>query len=161
MTTTAAPTGVQPAPDTNQRHRRARRTAGEGRMAAMMLSPTLLVLQLRPRSRGFQRPPVGAATPSSCMSMTRDRRLALPRRHWSCAGRCGITRSLLIHDGGTWRVEGGSPLVCERNANFLVAVAIGEEPVQLHAGTVLLRDAAPLADDGWLQSNTAAWVLRS
>lgn len=62
-------------------------------------------------------------------------------------------------DGGTWRVEAGNLLICERNEHFLVAVAMGTEPVQLPAGTVLLS-AAPLAEDGWLQPNNAAWVLR-
>lgn len=62
-------------------------------------------------------------------------------------------------DGGTWRVEAGNLLVCERNAEFLVAVAMGTEPVRLPAGTVLLA-AAPLEEDGWLQPNNAAWVLR-
>ncbi len=62
-------------------------------------------------------------------------------------------------DGGTWRVEAGNLLICERSADFFVAVAMGTEPVQLPAGTVLLS-AAPLAEDGWLQPNNAAWVLR-
>ena len=63
------------------------------------------------------------------------------------------------HDGGTWRVEAGNLLICERSADFFVAVAMGAEPVQLPAGSVLLS-AAPLAEDGWLQPNNAAWVLR-
>ena len=36
---------------------------------------------------------------------------------------------------------------------------MGTEPVQLPAGSVLLS-AAPLAEDGWLQPDNAAWVLR-
>lgn len=64
------------------------------------------------------------------------------------------------NDGGTWRVEAGNLLICERNEHFLVAVAMGTEPVQLPAGTVLLS-AAPREQDGWLQPNNAAWVLRS
>lgn len=63
------------------------------------------------------------------------------------------------NDGGTWRVEPGNLLICERSAEFFVAVAMGTEPVKLPAGTVLLS-AAPLAEDGWLQPNNAAWVLR-
>ncbi|MDP9983585.1 hypothetical protein J2W14_003006 [Pseudarthrobacter oxydans] len=63
------------------------------------------------------------------------------------------------NDGGTWRVEAGSLLTCERSDDFFVAVAMGTEPVKLHAGTVLLS-AVPLAEDGWLQPNNAAWVLR-
>ena len=62
-------------------------------------------------------------------------------------------------DAGSWRVEAGNLLICERNAGFIVAVAMGIEAVQLPAGTVLLS-AAPVLDDGWLQPNNAAWVLR-
>ena len=62
-------------------------------------------------------------------------------------------------DGGTWRVEAGNLLICERSADFFVAVAMGTEPVRLPAGSVLLS-AAPLAEDGWLQPNNAVWVLR-
>ena len=62
-------------------------------------------------------------------------------------------------DGGSWRVEAGNLLICERNEHFLVAVTMGTEPVPLPAGTVLLS-AAPLAEDGWLQPNNAAWVLQ-
>jgi alpha-glucosidase len=62
-------------------------------------------------------------------------------------------------DGGTWRVEPGNLLICERSAGFFVAVAMGTEPVQLPAGTVLLS-AAPLEQDGLLRPNNAAWVLR-
>lgn len=62
-------------------------------------------------------------------------------------------------DGGIWRVEAGNLLICERSADFLVAVAMGAEPVRLPVGTVLLS-AAPLAEDGWLQPNNAAWVLK-
>jgi alpha-glucosidase len=61
-------------------------------------------------------------------------------------------------DGGSWRVEDGNLLICERNAKFLVAVAMGTEAVRLPAGTVL-ASAAPLETDGWLQPDNAAWVL--
>ena len=50
-------------------------------------------------------------------------------------------------------------LICERSADFFVAVAMGTEPVQLPAGTVLLS-AGPLAEDGRLQPNNAGWVLK-
>ena len=63
------------------------------------------------------------------------------------------------NDGGTWRVEAGNLLICERSADFFVAVAMGTEPVRLPAGTVLLS-AKPLAEDGWLQPDNAAWVLK-
>ncbi|MDE8669849.1 alpha-amylase family glycosyl hydrolase [Pseudarthrobacter sp. H3Y2-7] len=62
-------------------------------------------------------------------------------------------------DDGSWRVEPGNLLVCERSPRFLVAVAMGTEPVRLPAGTVLAT-AAPLDTGGWLQPDNAAWVLR-
>ncbi|MGO4193002.1 alpha-amylase family glycosyl hydrolase [Arthrobacter sp. YAF17] len=62
-------------------------------------------------------------------------------------------------DGGSWRVEAGNMLICERSADFFVAVAMGREPVRLPAGSVLLS-AAPLEENGWLRPNNAAWVLR-
>jgi alpha-glucosidase len=63
------------------------------------------------------------------------------------------------NDGGTWRLEPGNLLICERGEDFFVAVAMGTEPVRLPAGTVLLS-VTPLDQDGWLQPNNAAWVLR-
>ncbi|QDW29010.1 alpha-amylase [Arthrobacter sp. KBS0702] len=87
----------------------------------------------------------------SVLNLTRAA-LALRRKLWSD----GV---FTADDGGTWRVEDGGLLLCERNANVLVAVAMGSEPVKLPAGMVLLS-AAPLAEDGWLQPNNAAWVLR-
>jgi alpha-glucosidase len=62
-------------------------------------------------------------------------------------------------DGGTWRVEDGNLLICERSPRFLVALAMGTSPVLLPAGTVLAT-AVPLERDGWLQPDNAAWVLR-
>ena len=62
-------------------------------------------------------------------------------------------------DGGTWRVEAGNLLICERSADFFVAVAMGTERVRLPVGSVLLS-AEPLDEDGWLQANNAVWVLR-
>ena len=62
-------------------------------------------------------------------------------------------------DGGTWRVEPGNLLICQRSAHLFVAVAMGTEPVKLPPGSVLLS-AAPLGKDGWLQPNNAAWVLK-
>jgi alpha-glucosidase len=61
-------------------------------------------------------------------------------------------------DGGTWRVDGDNLLLCQRGPRFVVAVAMGDEPAKLPAGTVLIS-AAPLREDGWLQPNNAAWVL--
>ncbi|WP_261382508.1 alpha-amylase family glycosyl hydrolase [Arthrobacter sp. UKPF54-2] len=85
----------------------------------------------------------------SVLNLTRAA-LALRRTLWSD----GV---FTADDGGTWRVEDGGLLVCQRSENFLVAVAMGSEPARLPAGTVLLS-AEPLAEDGWLQPNNAAWV---
>ncbi|KQR80111.1 alpha-amylase [Arthrobacter sp. Leaf337] len=62
-------------------------------------------------------------------------------------------------DGGSWRVEDGNLLICERSQRFLVAVAMGTEAVRLPAGAVL-ASAEPLDTNGWLQPDNAAWVLR-
>ncbi|CAN7245794.1 alpha-amylase family glycosyl hydrolase [Arthrobacter sp. LjRoot14] len=64
------------------------------------------------------------------------------------------------HDGGSWRVEDGNLLICERSAGFFVAVAMGTEPVRPPAGTVL-ASAMPLETDGWLQPDNAVWVLQA
>jgi alpha-glucosidase len=66
---------------------------------------------------------------------------------------------LTADDGGSWRVEDGNLLICERNPRFLVAVAMGTEPVRLPAG-IVLASADPPETDGWLQPDNAAWVLR-
>lgn len=63
------------------------------------------------------------------------------------------------NDGGSWRVESGNLLICERSSEFLVAIAMGDEPVQLPAGSVVLS-AAPLEEAGWLQPDNAVWLLR-
>ena len=89
--------------------------------------------------------------PESALSLAKAA-LELRRKLWK-------NEVFTTHDGGTWRVEPGNLLVCERNADFLVAVAMGDEPVRLPAGTVLLS-AMPLEQDGWLQPNNAAWVLK-
>lgn len=61
-------------------------------------------------------------------------------------------------DAGAWRVEAGNLLICQRSDKFLVAVAMGPDPVPLPTGTVALS-SAPLEQDGWLAANSAAWVL--
>ncbi|AXJ10212.1 alpha-amylase family glycosyl hydrolase [Arthrobacter sp. PM3] len=89
--------------------------------------------------------------PTSPLNLTKAA-LELRRQLWK-------NEVFTTDDGGTWRVEPGNLLICERNEHFLVAVAMGTEPVKLPAGTVLLS-AAPLTEDGWLQPNNAVWVLR-
>ena len=89
--------------------------------------------------------------PESALNLTRAA-LELRRQLWK-------TEVFTADDGGSWRVEPGNLLVCERSEHFLVAVAMGAEPVKLPPGTVLLS-AEPLAKDGWLQPNNAVWVHR-
>ncbi|MCI9872758.1 alpha-amylase family glycosyl hydrolase [Arthrobacter humicola] len=89
--------------------------------------------------------------PESALNLTKAA-LELRRQLWK-------NEVFAPDDGGKWRVEAGNLLICERNEHFLVAVAMGAEPVKLPAGTVLLS-AEPLAEDGWLQPNNAVWVLR-
>ncbi|WP_258069978.1 alpha-amylase family glycosyl hydrolase [Arthrobacter sp. SX1312] len=61
-------------------------------------------------------------------------------------------------DGGTWRVEDRSLLVCERGDRFLVAVAMGDVPARLPEGDVVLS-SSPLTAEGLLPPDAAAWVL--
>jgi len=89
--------------------------------------------------------------PNSALNLTKAA-LELRRQLWK-------NEVFTADDGGSWRVEAGNLLICERNEHFLVAVAMGTEPVKLPGGTVLLS-AAPLDEEGWLQPNNAVWVLR-
>ncbi|MFP5313050.1 MAG: alpha-amylase family glycosyl hydrolase, partial [Actinomycetes bacterium] len=65
-----------------------------------------------------------------------------------------------LDDGGTWRVEAGNLLTCERSPGFLVAVAMGNDPAKLPAGVVLFS-AFPLERDCWLQPDNAVWLRRA
>lgn len=58
-----------------------------------------------------------------------------------------------------WRLAAGELFVCERGDRFLAVMAMGDRPVRLPAGEVLLA-SGPLAADGLLAPDTAAWVLR-
>ncbi|MDF9751582.1 alpha-amylase family glycosyl hydrolase [Arthrobacter sp. ES3-54] len=89
--------------------------------------------------------------PESALHLTKAA-LELRRQLWK-------NEVFTTDDGGSWRVDTGNLLICERSEHFLVAVAMGTEPVRLPAGTLLLS-AAPLTEEGWLQPNNAAWVLR-
>jgi alpha-glucosidase len=89
--------------------------------------------------------------PQSSLNLTKAA-LAMRRHLWK-------NEVFTADDGGTWRVEAGNLLICQRNAHFLVTVAMGAETVRLPAGTVLLS-AEPLDEEGWLQPNNAAWVLK-
>ncbi|TLM72790.1 alpha-amylase family glycosyl hydrolase [Pseudarthrobacter sp. NamB4] len=90
--------------------------------------------------------------PGSLLATVKDA-VALRRRLWED----GL---FTADDGGTWRVEAGNLLLCERSPHFLVAVAMGTEPVKPPAGVVLFS-AFPLAEDGWLQPGNAAWIRRN
>ncbi|MDQ0827034.1 alpha-glucosidase [Arthrobacter sp. B2I5] len=80
------------------------------------------------------------------------RAIALRRQLWADG-------TFTADDGGTWRVEAGNLLTCERSPGFLVALAMGSEPVKLPAGVVLFS-ASPLEQDGWLQPDNAVWLRR-
>ncbi|MDP9983610.1 alpha-glucosidase [Pseudarthrobacter oxydans] len=89
--------------------------------------------------------------PESALNLTKAA-LAMRRHLWK-------NEVFTAADGGKWQVESGNLLICERNAHFYVAVAMGTEPVKLPTGTVLLS-AEPLSEAGWLHPNNAAWVLK-
>lgn len=80
-------------------------------------------------------------------------------RGWPPGCRTGSTRAWTAC-GSSWHVEIGNLLICERNPEFYVAVAMGEEPVERPPGTVL-ASAVPLRTDGWLEADNAAWVMRT
>lgn len=61
-------------------------------------------------------------------------------------------------DGGTWRVDDGGLLICQRGEQFVVAVAMGDEPTHLPDGQVVLT-SSPLTPEGFLPPDAAAWVL--
>ncbi|BCW18308.1 alpha-glucosidase [Arthrobacter sp. NtRootA9] len=89
--------------------------------------------------------------PDSVLALA-TRALALRRQLWAHG-------DFAADDGGTWRVEAGSLLLCERSPGFLVAVAMGTGPVRLPAGVVLFS-AFPLEREGWLQPDNAVWLKR-
>ncbi|MHC6593192.1 alpha-amylase family glycosyl hydrolase [Arthrobacter sp. C152] len=89
--------------------------------------------------------------PDSMLSLA-TRAIALRRRLWADG-------TFTADDGGTWRVEAGNLLTCERSPGFLVAVAMGTEPARLPPGVVLFS-AFELEEDGWLQPDNAAWLRR-
>lgn len=62
-------------------------------------------------------------------------------------------------DGGTWRVDDGGLLICQRGEQFLVAVAMGDEPARLPEGQVVLT-SSPLTPERLLPPDAAAWVLQ-
>jgi alpha-glucosidase len=75
-------------------------------------------------------------------------------------------RRRLIADGtlaagaeARWRVDADSVLVCERGAGFVMIMAMGSQPVPLPAGEVVIS-SMPLARDGLLPPDAAAWVIR-
>ncbi|WP_299166279.1 alpha-amylase family glycosyl hydrolase [uncultured Arthrobacter sp.] len=67
---------------------------------------------------------------------------------------------LAADDGGTWRVENGGLLICERGDQFLLAVAMGDDACHLPDGNVVLA-SSPLTPEGLLPPDAAAWVLRN
>lgn len=64
------------------------------------------------------------------------------------------------NDAGVWRVGNGNLLMCERGSEFFVAVAMGDAPVRLPTGSTVVIASSPQAEEGWLEPDSAAWVLR-
>ncbi|WP_345752815.1 alpha-amylase family glycosyl hydrolase [Microbacterium rhizophilus] len=62
------------------------------------------------------------------------------------------------HAGAEWRLDGGA-LSCVSATGLTVVVAMGEEPVALPEGRVLLASAE--VHDGMLAADAAAWVVRA
>ena len=87
--------------------------------------------------------------PGSHLALARQA-IALRRRLWADG-------TFTVNDGGTWRLQEGGLLLCQRSPGFLVAVAMGSAPARLPAGVVLFS-AFPLEQDGWLQPDNAAWL---
>ncbi|MBD8042625.1 alpha-amylase [Arthrobacter sp. Sa2BUA2] len=61
-------------------------------------------------------------------------------------------------DACEWRVGEHGLLLCARGQQFLLAVSMGDEPVPLLDGTVLLA-SSPLTPEGLLPPDGAAWIL--
>ena len=89
--------------------------------------------------------------PGSMLALA-TRAIAVRRQLWEDG-------TFTADDGGTWHVQDGNLLLCERSPGFLVAVAMGSSPVKLPAGVVLFS-AFPLAEAGWLQPDNAVWLRR-
>jgi alpha-glucosidase len=65
---------------------------------------------------------------------------------------------LTADDAVSWRVGRDRSLVAERASRFTVVVAMGDGPVRLPAGTLMLS-TSPLTADGRLAPDSAAWLL--
>lgn len=75
------------------------------------------------------------------------------RRRWHADGILGAD------DPVEWAVHDGGLLVAVRGKGLVLAVAMGDRAVPLPAGTVALT-SGPLAEDGLLPPDTAAWLRR-
>jgi alpha-glucosidase len=73
------------------------------------------------------------------------------RRHLLADG------TLTADDDVEWNVDGDDRLLARRTGGFALVVAMGDTPVPLPAGAVLLT-SAPLTGDGLLPADAAAWV---
>ncbi|WP_426766028.1 alpha-amylase family glycosyl hydrolase [Pseudarthrobacter sp. 1G09] len=90
--------------------------------------------------------------PDSMLALA-TRAIAVRRQLWEDG-------TFTADDGGTWHVQDGNLLLCERSSGFLVAVTMGSGPVKLPAGVVVFS-AFPQAEAGWLQPDNAVWLRRS
>ncbi|WP_454778701.1 alpha-amylase family glycosyl hydrolase [Georgenia muralis] len=87
--------------------------------------------------------------PSSSLTLTRHA-LALRKELYGS----GV---LSAHDKGAWEHRPDGSVVCSRTSGVQVMVAMGDQPVALPDGELLLA-SAPLTTDGHLPPDTAAWV---
>ena len=62
-------------------------------------------------------------------------------------------------DDVSWAVQDGGLLLCRRQRNISIAIAMGSERVRLPAGEVLIS-ARPLDSAGWLEPGNSAWIVQ-
>ncbi|WP_258066830.1 alpha-amylase family glycosyl hydrolase [Arthrobacter sp. GMC3] len=82
------------------------------------------------------------------------RRAVELRRHLTGRGIFGK------HDDVSWTVQAGGLLLCQRQENICIAMAMGTGRVRLPAGEVLIS-ARPLQAAGWLEPGNSAWIVQN
>nr|BFE78682.1 hypothetical protein GCM10020093_012830 [Planobispora longispora] len=81
-----------------------------------------------------------------------------------CRSAVGIRRRLhaegvlTADDPVDWTADGDGRLVADRAGRFTLVLAMGDDPVRLPPGRLLLA-GGPLTGDGLLPPDTAAWLL--
>lgn len=94
----------------------------------------------------------------SVQTQTADAASTLALFRATTALRAGLYASGVFsaREGASWSLEAGGLLSCRRSGGVSVLVAMGDKPVQLPAGELLLA-SAPVVD-GLLPTDAAAWV---